>query len=113
MALQENTGKEQKIQQVADQILRLSHDSLLVHMRFLDVALAKLSVTCRAGMGAHVFDGEGLVCDPLLLIRQYEQEKAMPVRLYLHALLHAVFRNTGIWPRISLWRRWFWIWACI
>ena len=91
MAGQDSMDREQKIRQVADQILQLSHDSLLIHMRFLDVALSKLPVTCRANMGAHVFDGEGLVCDPVLLIRQYEKEKALPVRLYLHTLLHAVF----------------------
>ena len=91
MDIQNNADREQKIMQVAGQILQLAHDGLLIHMRFLDVALSKLPVTCRAGMGAHVFDGEGLVCDPALLIRQYEKEKALPVRLYLHTLLHAVF----------------------
>lgn len=85
------SDRQKKIQGIADQILRLSHDSLLVNMRFLDVALAKLSVTCRADMGAHLFDGEGLICDPLLLVRQYEKEQASAVRLYLHTLLHAVF----------------------
>lgn len=83
--------KKRKIQGIADRILRLSHDSLLVNMRFLDVALARLPVTCQADMGVHVFDGEGLVCDPLLLVRQYEKEAESAVRLYLHTLLHAVF----------------------
>lgn len=91
METQENADREQRILQVADKILRLAHDGLLINMRFLDVALSKLPVVCRAGMGAHVFDGEGLTCDPLLLIRQYEKEQAVPVRLYLHTLLHAVF----------------------
>ncbi len=91
MKTREKVDREQKIQQVADKILQLAHDGLLINMRFLDVALSKLPVTCRAGMGAHVFDGAGLTCDPELLIRQYEKESAMPVRLYLHALLHAVF----------------------
>lgn len=91
METQNNGEREEKIRRVAGKILHLAHDGLLIHMRFLDVALSRLPVTCRAGMGAHVFDGEGLVCDPLLLIRQYEKEKAIPVRLYLHALLHAVF----------------------
>lgn len=91
METQENAEREQRIRQVADKILQLAHDGLLINMRFLDVALSKLSVTCRAGMGAHIFDGERLTCDPVLLIRQYEKEQAMPVRTYLHALLHAVF----------------------
>ena len=91
MENQEAADRQQKIQKAADKILCLAHDGLLIHMRFLDVALSKLPVSCRPGMGAHIFDGEGLVCDPLLLIRQYEKEQALPVRLYLHTLLHAVF----------------------
>ena len=39
MAGQDSMDREQKIRQVADQILQLSHDSLLIHMRFLDVGL--------------------------------------------------------------------------
>lgn len=91
METRENAEREQRICQVADKILQLAHDGLLINMRFLDVALSKLPVSCKNGMGAHVFDGEGLTCDPALLIRQYEKEQSMPVRLYLHALLHAVF----------------------
>ena len=70
MTAQENADREQKIRQVADKILQLAYDGLLINMRFLDVALSRLPVTCRAGMGAHVFDGAGLTCDPLLLICQ-------------------------------------------
>lgn len=91
MGNQGGSDRQWKVQKIADKILQLAHDSLLVHMRFLDVALAKLPVSCREGMGVHVFDGQGLVCDPLLLVRQYEKETAFPVRLYLHTLLHAVF----------------------
>lgn len=91
MGNQDVSDRQQKIQKAADKILRFAHDSLLVHMRFLDVALSKLPVSCKERTGAHIFDGEGLVCDPLLLARQYEKERALPVRLYLHTLLHAVF----------------------
>lgn len=91
MEAQGHTDRQRKVQSIAERILRFSHDSLLVNMRFLDVALSRLPVSCRADMGAHFFDGEGLVCDPLLLVTQYEREQASAVRLYLHTLLHAVF----------------------
>ena len=91
METENDMEREQKIRQVADKILHLAHDGLLINMRFLDVALSRLPVACRTGMGVHVFDGEGLTCDPMLLISQYEKEQAMPARTYLHTLLHAVF----------------------
>lgn len=91
METAQNADRQQKIQDLADKILRLAHDGLLIHMRFLDVALSKLPVECRPGMGAHLFDGERLYCDPLLLIKNYEKEAASAARLYLHTLLHQVF----------------------
>ncbi|MBD5508869.1 MAG: hypothetical protein HDR05_12705 [Lachnospiraceae bacterium] len=91
METAQNADRQQKILDLANKILRLSHDGLLVNMRFLDVALSKLPVECKMGMGAHLFDGARLFCDPVLLIRQYEREPAAAARLYLHTLLHTVF----------------------
>ena len=91
METSQNADRQQKILDLANKILRLSHDGLLVNMRFLDVALSRLPVECRLGMGAHLFDGARLFCDPVLLIRQYEREPAAAARLYLHTLLHTVF----------------------
>ena len=44
MTAQENADREQKIRQVADKILQLAYDGLLINMRFLDVALSRLPV---------------------------------------------------------------------
>lgn len=88
---QETADRQLKIRTLAAEILRLSHDGLLINMRFLNVALAKLKVECRENTGAHLFDGERLYYDPALLLRQYETEPGYAARLYLHTLLHCIF----------------------
>ena len=71
---QETADRQQKIRTLAAEILRLSHDGLLINLRFLDTALARLTLECREHTGAHLFDGERLYYDPALLLRQYEAE---------------------------------------
>lgn len=90
----EAVKRQQKIRTLAAQILKLAHDGLLINMRFLDAALAKLGVECRENTGAHLFDGERLYCDPELLLRQYEAESGYATRLYLHTLLHCIFYHS-------------------
>lgn len=84
---------EQQILKIAGQIMGLAHDGLLMNLRFLDVALSKLSVVCREGTGAHLFDGACLYYDPALLVRQYKDARGCGARLLLHTLLHCVFSH--------------------
>ncbi len=85
------TDRQLQINGIAAEIMSLAHDGLLVHMRFLDAALAKLKLECREGMGAHCFDGLRLFYDPLRLLRQYQAQPNYGARLYLHTLLHCIF----------------------
>ncbi|MBO5472846.1 MAG: hypothetical protein J6A08_03550 [Lachnospiraceae bacterium] len=85
------SDRQLQIRRIAEEILSLAHDGLLINMRFLDVALSKLRVECREATGAHLFDGAGLYYDPVLLLRQYEREPNYAARLYLHTLLHCIF----------------------
>ena len=68
---QGTSDRQQKIESLAEEILRLAHDGLLINMRFLDVALSKLRLECRQQTGAHLFDGAALYYDPVRLLRQY------------------------------------------
>ena len=88
---QKAADRQEKIRMLAAQILQLAHDGLLINLRFLDTALARLAVECRENTGAHLFDGERLYYDPVCLLRQYEKEPGYAVRLYLHTLLHCIF----------------------
>lgn len=91
---QEAADRQQKIRSLAAQILKLSHDGLLINLRFLDTALARLETECRENTGAHLYDGQKLYYDPALLLKQYEAEPGYAARLYLHTLLHCIFYHS-------------------
>lgn len=95
MGAQETSDRQQKIESLADEILRLAHDGILINMRFLDVALSKLKLECRQQTGAHLFDGATLFYDPARLLRQYKVSPNYAARLYLHTLLHCIFFHSS------------------
>lgn len=88
------TERQLQIRKIADEIMRLAHDGILVNMRFLDVALSKFAVECREQAGAHLFDGAKLYYDPVLLLGQYKAAQGCAARLYLHTLLHCIFYHS-------------------
>ncbi len=61
-------NKQEQISALAHDIIRLSHDGILMNMRFLDVALSALKLEERAGMGVFAYDGATLYYDPALLL---------------------------------------------
>ncbi|MCM1387672.1 MAG: VWA-like domain-containing protein [Bacillus sp. (in: Bacteria)] len=86
--------KQKQISTLARDIIRLSHDGILMNMRFLDVALSALKLEEKAGMGVFAYDGSTLYYDPVLLLSRYHKEPHYMVRLYLHVLLHAIFYHS-------------------
>ena len=87
-------NKQEQISALARDIIRLSHDGILMNMRFLDVALSALKLEERAGMGVFAYDGATLYYDPALLLAKYRKEPHYMVRLYLHVLLHCIFYHS-------------------
>ena len=87
-------NKQEQISALARDIIRLSHDGILMNMRFLDVALSALKLEERTGMGAFAYDGATLYYDPALLLAKYRKEPHYMVRLYLHVLLHCIFYHS-------------------
>ena len=87
-------NKQEQISALARDIIRLSHDGILMNMRFLDVALSALKLEERTGMGVFAYDGATLYYDPALLLAKYRKEPHYMVRLYLHVLLHCIFYHS-------------------
>lgn len=81
----------EQISALAREVIRLAHDGILINMRFLDVALAKLKLEEKEQMGAFAYDGSTLFYDPAVLLARYRKEPHFMVRLYLHTLLHCIF----------------------
>ena len=90
----EHGGKSEKLEKaslLADRVMKLARDNILVNLRFLDVALSGLSAETRPGLDGAAADGKLLCYDPVWLLLQYKLEPHYPVRLYLHSLFHCVF----------------------
>lgn len=93
MSDEQRADRQLQMRKIADEIMGLAHDGILINMRFLDVALSRLNVECRGQMGAHLFDGMALYYDPALLLQQYRNAPHYAARLYLHTLLHGIFSH--------------------
>lgn len=87
----ERDRKREKVSRLAAAFLQLARDSILVQMRFLDVAIAKLLPVEEAQSNRVATDGTSLFYDPAYILRACKEEPDYSVRLYLHVLLHCIF----------------------
>ena len=84
--------KIEKRNKLAADVLRLSRNTLLVNLRFLDAALNQLEPLPVEGLTLAT-DGEALAYDPAHILRMYKEERSSVVRAYLHMVMHGVFRH--------------------
>ncbi len=85
--------RNEKIAYLAGEILRLSRDSILMNMRFLDVALSRMEPVSKPGLKGMGTDGGKLFYDDAFVLRRYKREPAYLSRCCLHSLLHLVFNH--------------------
>ncbi len=86
----------EKRDRLAADVLRLSRNTLLVNLRFLDAALNRLEplrLPPEAEEMTIATDGAVLAYDPAYILRLYRDEREAVVRAYLHMVLHGVFRH--------------------
>ena len=88
------TEQEQRLDQLAQDVLRLSRNTLLVNLRFLDAALSQFAY--RPAPGLLATDGQHIYYDARALLQGYRREKERPVRDYLHMVLHCIFRHNFV-----------------
>lgn len=93
--------RQKKITELAQKIIRLSKDHILMHMRFLDVAMAAITPKPKWGMDSIACDGRNLLYDPVWVVRRYRQEQGAIVRAYLHVLLHMIFFHGFRYDRVD------------
>lgn len=89
-----NSEKENKsrIDKAARDVLTLARNTLMVNLRFLDIALSRLDFV-PVEEGTIATDGTHLYYDPVHVLRRFKQEKELPARDYLHAILHCIFSH--------------------
>lgn len=84
-----------KLDGLARDVLNLSRNQILVNLRFMDAALSRLTLMSNEQFDLAT-DGRYLAYEPMHILRNYKSDKAIPVRDYLHVILHCVFRHMFI-----------------
>lgn len=90
-----------KISSLAGQIMRLAHDDILMHLRFFDMAVARLKLQERPRTGCLATDGRILYYDPVYVLKVYQAEEKGVARLYLHILLHCIFFHSFQYDKLE------------
>ena len=89
-----------KIEKLARDVLRLSRNTLLVNLRFMDMALSCLDYV-PIDNGTIVTDGAHIYFHPHFVLQSYKEAKEIPVRQYLHMVMHCVFRHMFMDPTLD------------
>lgn len=86
--------KQQKTAKIAAEILRMSQNKLLVNMRFMDMSLNQFKMSARPDLTeCSASDGEVYIYNPMHILNAYRDEENLPVRNFLHTVLHCVFKH--------------------
>ena len=101
-------NQAEQMNKLARDILILSRNTLLVNLRFLDMALSQFAYH-EIEDNTLLTDGRYLLYDPKYILRCYKSGKEIPVRDYLHIVLHCVFRHMFMDPTLN---RVYWDLAC-
>lgn len=97
--MEEILERAQKLDILARQVFKLARDSLLLKMRFLDLALFRLDLVSS---DIHLAtNGQFLYYQPEYLLRRYKTEKNAVVRDYMHVLLHCIFWHPFVSPALD------------
>ena len=78
---------------IGRQILRTARDELYFSMRFLDVALSSLGYEMDPELSPAGTDGQNIYFHPRQLGGLYKENRILVNRLYLHIVLHCIFRH--------------------
>ena len=82
---------ETRIRELANDVLDIARNRLLVNLRYLDTALTFPGRAVYAGTIAS--DGRSLLFDPVFILKTYSGSKEQITRAYLHTVLHCIFHH--------------------
>ena len=99
-SMETQSEKNKKIDKLARDILLLSRNTLLVNLRFLDAALSQFEL-CPADRSTLLTDGRHIFYNPCHVLKIYRTAREIPVRDYLHIVMHCVFRHMYMDPTLN------------
>lgn len=102
------TDKQDKLNKLARDVLILSRNTLLVNLRFLDAALSQFEFLTINEVSL-LTDGKRILYNPGYILEKYKSAKEIPVRDYLHMVMHCVFKHMYMDPTLY---RPYWDLAC-
>ena len=100
--------KQDKLNKLARDVLILSRNTLLVNLRFLDAALSQFQLF-PIEESTLLTDGKYILYNPKHVLESYKTAKEIPIRDYLHIVMHCVFKHMYIDPTLN---RPYWDLAC-
>ena len=99
--------RQDKALRLADEILKLSQSTLMIKLRFLDMALSRFRLTPREGVLGT--DGRAFCFDPWRVLEMYRANRYDVNRLTLHSLVHCIAGHMFTDPAVD---RRLWDLAC-
>lgn len=100
--------KREKLDKLARDVLLLSRNTLLVNLRFLDAALSQFELF-PSDNATFMTEGKLILYNPKHVLSCYKTAKEIPVRDYLHMVMHCIFRHMYMDPSLI---RLYWDLAC-
>ena len=101
-------SSKEKQNRLGRDILILSRNTLLVNLRFLDAALSQFELF-PIDADSLLTDGKHVLYNPGHVLQCYKAAKEIPVRDYLHMVMHCVFKHMYMDPSLE---RVYWDLAC-
>ena len=95
-----NCNKEEQMEKLAVQILWYARNELLVALRFMDLALCKLTYQA-ADVARTATDGKHLYFAPQYIFQLYREGGYTLNHAYLHSVFHCVFYHPFIDPGVD------------
>ncbi len=85
-----------KITELAENVIKLSRNTLLVNLRFLDASINELVLNYNYEIDTIMCEGKIFLFNPKYILISYRDEKERPTHDYMHVLLHCIFRHMFI-----------------
>ena len=88
-------------EELARDILRLSRNTLLINLRFLESAFVRFIPGNETATSEMATDGRFLYYNSAYICRLFQQGREIPARNYLHLVLHCLFRHLFVGKKVN------------
>lgn len=86
-------NRNEKLNNLAAEVLNLSRNTLVINLRFMDKAISMLKPKPNSIISSIAVDGRTIFYNPIFILKSYSEEKNEVTRQYLHMLLHSIYQH--------------------